>query len=513
MILSFDCPSSIKPYNWLQSPSMNKLATDPTNNQTDAYEQALDYLYSFINFEHKKQDRYMASKLDHTRPHRLLDALHAPHTRFPAIHIAGTKGKGSTAAICAFTLRAAGYKVGLYTSPHLQDFRERIRILTPDDADGRIAKPQFVHHINQIRSLEADFPDITWFEILTAIAFLHFAESGVDVAVVEVGLGGRLDATNVLTPLVSVITRLSLDHTALLGNTLRQIAYEKGGIIKSGIPVITANQEPEALAKLREIAQERRSPLTIVGQDWQYEAGSATGSSPDTFMSPDQQTLIIRRNPRSQLVPRNGRFHLPLAGDHQLENATVALATLDHVYPHFPRLSLATLQAGLASVKWPGRLDMIHSGDDATPILLVDCAHNPDSAHKLRDALHHSFRYKNLWLIFGAPADKDVPKILAELLPLAHHTVVTTASHPRSATPEDLAAISAELGFKVTAVPDMATALTSTWQQAQPGDLICVTGSIVVVGDLLNQWESLQSQLLNYQVTQTDSRQKLEIRE
>ncbi|GJM41877.1 MAG: bifunctional folylpolyglutamate synthase/dihydrofolate synthase [Ardenticatenaceae bacterium] len=472
---------------------MNKLATDPTKQQSDAeanaYEKALDYLYSFINFEHKKQDRYMASKLDHTRPRRLLEALGNPYTQFPAIHIAGTKGKGSVAAMCAFTLRAAGYTVGLYTSPHLQEFRERIRILTPDDEDGRIPKPQFVHHINRIRALENEFPDITWFEILTAIAFLHFAESGVDVAVVEVGLGGRLDATNVLTPLVSVITRLSLDHTALLGNTLPQIAYEKGGIIKPGIPVITADQEPEALAKLKEIATKHHASLSIVGQDWQY-VGTAVPHHPN------QQQLTITHSLAPELIPATSQFDLPLGGDHQLENATVALIALQHVQPHFPRLTLETLQTGIASVKWPGRLDIIHPGNAQTPMLLVDCAHNPDSAHKLREALQHSFAYRRLWLIFGAPADKDVLHMLADLLPLAHHTAVTTASHPRSATPEELAKMSTELGFVVTAVPDMATALTTTWQQAQPNDLICVTGSIVVVGDLLNQWESLQSQLL-----------------
>lgn len=489
---------------------MTHLAIDPIQNQADAdaiaYESALDYLYSFINFEHKKQDRYMASKLDHTRPHRLLAALGTPYTQFPAIHIAGTKGKGSTAAICAFALRAAGYRVGLYTSPHLQDFRERIRILTPDDADGRIPKPQFVQHINQIRALEDQFPDITWFEILTAIAFLHFAEAGVDVAVVEVGLGGRLDATNVITPLVSVITRLSLDHTALLGNTLTEIAYEKGGIIKPGIPVITANQEPDAQAKLEEIAQERGSHLTVVGKDWLYEAVSPETAVPQ---QPNQQTLTITRSQTPELIPTGSQFQLPLGGDHQLENATIALVALQHVQTHFPRLTLAALQDGLANVKWPGRLDIIHPGDEQSPMLLVDCAHNPDSAHKLREALKHSFAYNKLWLIFGAPADKDVPNMLAVLLPLADNITVTTASHPRSATPEELAEMSAELGFAVTAVPDMATALTTTWQQAQPGDLICVTGSIVVVGDLLNQWESLQSQLLHD--SQLNNSQRLEI--
>ncbi|MFZ1399630.1 MAG: folylpolyglutamate synthase/dihydrofolate synthase family protein [Candidatus Promineifilaceae bacterium] len=478
---------------------MNNSATDPTEPFANpaAYEQALDYLYSFINFEAKKQDRYMASKLDHTRPHRLLEALGTPYTQFPSIHIAGTKGKGSTAAICAYTLRAAGYTVGLYTSPHLQDFRERIRILTPDDGDGRISRRQFIQQINKIRALENQFPDITWFEILTAIAFLHFADVGVDVAVVEVGLGGRLDATNVLTPLVSVITRLSLDHTELLGNTLSQIAYEKGGIIKPGIPVVTAPQEPDALAKLQEISQERGCALTVVGQDWLYAGNDAN--------QPSQQTLTISHSAAPALIPSGSQFALPLGGEHQLENGTVALATLQHVQNQFPRLTLPVLQAGFASVRWPGRLDLIHPGDDATPALLVDCAHNPDAIRKLRDALHHSFSYNRLWLIFGAPADKDVPHMLADLLPLAHHTAMTTASHPRSATPEELAAMGKELGFEVTAVPNMHTALTTTWQQAQPGDLICVTGSIVVVGDLLNQWESLQSQLLN------QAQQRLEI--
>ncbi len=491
---------------------MNNSATVPTEQQTSAspiasakaYEEALDYLYSFINFEAKKQDRYMANKLDHTRPGRLMEALGNPYRQYPAIHIAGTKGKGSTAAMCAFALRAAGYTVGLYTSPHLQDFRERIRILTPDEADGRISRSQFVTQINKLRALEAEFPDITWFEILTAIAFLHFADCGVDVAVVEVGLGGRLDATNVLTPLVSVITRLSLDHTALLGNTLEQIAYEKGGIIKPGIPVITANQEPEALAKLQAISQERQSPLTVVEQGWQF-AGTAVPHHPS------QQKLAITHSLDPDFIPPGTQFDLPLGGEHQLENATLALVALQHVRPRLPRLTLEALQTGLANVKWPGRLDIIHPGDAQTPMLLVDCAHNPDSAHKLREALEHSFRYNNLWLIFGAPADKDVLHMLADLLPLAHHTTVTTASHPRSATPEELAEMSAELGFKVTAVPDMATALTTTWHQANPNDLVCVTGSIVVVGDLLNQWESLQSQLLSN--AQSMSHQRLEARD
>ncbi|HEY1408471.1 MAG TPA: hypothetical protein VF434_05980, partial [Promineifilum sp.] len=190
----------------------------------NSYEAALDYLYGFINFEHKSLERYHASKIDPERPRRLLAQLGFPHDTFPSIHIAGTKGKGSVAAMCAACLREAGLRVGLYTSPHLREFRERIRVLTPDDPVGCIPQAQFVSCLERVRPAVEQTLDITWFEIVTAIAFVHFADSAVDCAVVEVGLGGRLDATNVLTPLVSAITSLSLDHTQLLGDTIEQIA-------------------------------------------------------------------------------------------------------------------------------------------------------------------------------------------------------------------------------------------------------------------------------------------------
>jgi len=486
----------------------------------DAYEKALDYLYSFIDFERKKQDRYVASKLDPTRPARLLDFLGAPYKHFPAVHIAGTKGKGSVAAMCAACLRAAGYKVGLYTSPHLIDFRERIRILTPADDDGRIAKHDFVALMAMIKEAEAHFPDITWFEVLTALAFLHFANQQVDVGVVEVGLGGRLDATNVITPLVSVITSLSLDHTQLLGNTLTQIAYEKGGIIKPGIPVVTAPQPPEALARLIDIAREREAPISIVGKNWIYDGRpttddrrQATGDGRHFLRGlrtklragsvTDEQELIVVRTPNSSFIPSTSSgqapqpssFILPLAGKHQLENAAVALAALHVVQPTFPALNVAAVREGLATVRWPGRLQILHRGENA-PTVLVDCAHNPDSAEKLRYALTHDYDYERLWLIFGAPTDKDIIGMMKQLLPLAYGIIVTSASHPRSAAPAELARLAAGLGYEATPAADMESAVITAWENAGPGDLICVTGSIIVVGDLLNQWEGLQSRLL-----------------
>ncbi|MCA9978683.1 MAG: bifunctional folylpolyglutamate synthase/dihydrofolate synthase, partial [Anaerolineales bacterium] len=423
------------------------------NDEADnkAYDQAIDYLYGLINFEMRRHDRYMASKLDALRSHRLMDFLGNPHQQFPSIHIAGTKGKGSVAAMCAASLRAAGYRVGLYTSPHVQEFRERIRILTPDDSDGRIPQPAFVHLMDRLKTAVAAIEEITWFEVVTAIAFLYFAQQKVDVAVVEVGLGGRLDATNVVTPLVSVITRLSFDHTDLLGNTLAQIAWEKGGIIKPGVPVITAPQQPEALERLQEIAVERGSPISIVGQNWQFEGRRPKAES-------RKQELLITHSP-SDFCPHSSAFPLALVGDHQVENGAVAVAALAAVQPHLTGLTLDAIRAGLATVQWNGRLQTIHEAPN-TPTLLVDCAHNVDSAIRLRHALTHDYQFDKLWLIYGASAGKDIAGMLAELLPLAAGAVATISTHPRADQPDEIVALAAQAGFSMTAEDDLATAVT-----------------------------------------------------
>ncbi len=389
----------------LQSHSMNR---DLLSADERAYQEALDLLYSTINFEEKVIDRYQASKIDTNRTRLLLQLLNDPHSDFPSIHIAGTKGKGSAAVMCAAVLRASGLRVGLYTSPHLRDFRERIRILTVDDAEGWIGKADFVALMDQVQDHLAVLPDLTWFEIVTAVAFRHFADQEVDVAVVEVGLGGRLDTTNVLTPLVSVITSLSLDHTALLGDTLAQIAAEKGGIIKPDVPVVSAPQADEAMAVLKDIAFKRSAPLTIVGQDWLYQGRS--------------RRLQITHAPDGALVPAPISFDLALAGDHQLENAAVALAALDTVKRIFPAITLAAVREGLATVKWDGRLQLVHEAPDQ-PSLLIDSAHNKDSAQKLAAALAAEYTYRNLWFIFGAPQDKDIARDDGAALPYGpgHH--------------------------------------------------------------------------------------------
>ncbi|CUS05360.2 FolC bifunctional protein [Candidatus Promineifilum breve] len=455
-----------------------------------SYQRALDYLYGFINFEQKSLDRYQSSKIDADRPRRLLAELGAPQEQFPAIHIAGTKGKGSVAAMCAASLRAAGLRVGLYTSPHLREFRERIRVLTPDDPDGRIPEEAFAALIEQVRPAVDRRPDITWFEIVTAVAFLHFAQSAVDVGVIEVGLGGRLDATNVLTPLVSVITSLSLDHTQLLGDTLAQIAYEKGGIIKPGVPVVTANQPPEALHELERITAERAAPLTVVGGDWRYEA---IRERRDAQMS---QRLIVH-GAEPAFIPPGTAFTVALPGAHQLLNAAVALAALEKTRHRFPALDVAALTTGLATAQWDGRLQLVQHGP-GRPALLVDGAHNEDSAARLAAALRSDYSYARLILIFGAPEDKNVAGMLDRLLPLADEIIVTTANHPRSATPEQLAAMAAARGRDARLTHSVAEALTTATALAGPADLIVATGSIILIGDLLNHWDTLQSGSTRY---------------
>lgn len=446
-----------------------------------AYEEALDYLYGFINLEQKVLDRYHASKMDPDRPHKLLQRLGNPQSGYVALHIAGTKGKGSVAAMCAAALQASGLRVGLYTSPHLRDFRERIRVLSPQDPDGKIAKEDFVLALQPVRAVVPEFPDITWFEIVTAVAFTYFAMQAVDVAVVEVGLGGRLDATNILAPEVSVITSLSLDHTSLLGDTLAKIAYEKGGIVKPGVPVITAPQEEEALDTLQGIAAERGSALEIVGRDWQYAGHN--------------HLLRVTRSPDEKYVPEGTSFAIALAGLFQLENAMLAVAALRPFYERFPQVTLETIQQGLATVQWDGRLQIILD-EPGFPTLLVDSAHNQYSAEKLAQALQNDYEYERLWLIFGAPMDKAIRLMMQELFPLAYQVIVSAADHPRAAAPEALAAQAAELGYEVQLAATPEEALTMAFAQAGADDLICATGSIIFNGDLLNQWDRLQSRFL-----------------
>lgn len=446
------------------------------------YEEALDYLLTFVNYEKKMAEKYAPEKMDPERPARLLRLLGDPQSRFPSLHIAGSKGKGSVAAMCAAALRAAGLRVGLYTSPHLQDFCERIRVLTGDDAGGLIAREQVAELVSQLQEVEPHVPGLTYFELVTALAFLHFAREQVDVAVVEVGLGGRLDATNVLLPLVSVITHLELEHTALLGNTLREIATEKGGIIKPGVPVVSAPQAPEACATLEAIAASRGAPFVLVGRDWQAEGTPAPALG-------GLQQIALTRSADPGLLPAGSAFSLSLLGAHQQENGLVAVAALATVREHFPALTAETIREGLVSVSWPGRLQLLQEA----PAVVADGAHTPEAARRLAETLRALHPEGKLWLVVGATADKDVSAVLAPLLPDAAGILATHADHPRAASTAEIVQTAAALGYAAQGYDDVCAALQAALAGAAPEDLIVATGSLFVVGDLLNCWENLQS--------------------
>lgn len=421
------------------------------------YNEAIDALYGFINYELKRQDRYSPEVMTLERPAKLMELLGNPEEHYTIIHVTGTKGKGSVGAMCASVLRAAGYKVGMYSSPHLQDFRERFQV------NGNLmAKDQFVRLVEDLLPYFHSVEGITWFEVITALAFEHFAREKVDVAVIEVGLGGRLDATNVVTPLVSVITSLSFDHTYLLGDTLSQIAAEKGGIIKPGIPVVSAPQVDEARETLESIAEERHAPLTLVGRDWTFDPAPASISGQTVTVTHDHETHTYTTN---------------LNGEHQAINMTVALAALEHVKPVLP-IPDAAIREGLRHVNWPGRFEVV--GD-----IVLDAAHNRASALWLRDTLMALYPKRELVMVFGAKADKDITGMLEELLPVTNALVITQAVDSRAESPHTIAELARQTGFAGTIdiIPPVGDALDHARRLVPDNGLIFVTGSLYVVGE------------------------------
>lgn len=421
------------------------------------YDEAIDALYGFINYELKRQDRYSPDVMTLDRPAELMELIGNPQEQYPIIHVTGTKGKGSVGAMCAAVLQAAGYKVGMYSSPHLQDFRERFQI------DGNLmAKDQFVELVQDLLPYFHAVEGITWFEVVTAVAFEHFAREKVDVAVIEVGLGGRLDATNIVTPLVSVITSLSFDHTYLLGDTLSEIAAEKGGIIKPRIPVVSAPQADEARETLEQIAHERHAPLTLIGRDWTFEPAPASVAG---------QTVTIKHNRDADTYTTN------LSGEHQAINMTVALAALDHVQSRLD-ISNSAIHHGLRHVNWPGRFEVV--GD-----IILDAAHNRASARWLRDTLTALYPNQELVMVFGAKADKDIAGMLEELLPVAKSLIITQAVDSRAESPDAIAELARQTGFNGTidVIPLVAAAIDYARTLQADNGLIFVTGSLYVVGE------------------------------
>jgi len=444
-----------------------------------SYQESLDFIYSFVDFSMKRHvdDSHHFFKLDHMR--KFAELLDNPQDNYPSIHVTGTKGKGSVASLCASALQAAGYKVGLYTSPHLQEFTERIQINGME-----IDKAELVALVNRLRPLTQQVPEITTFELTTALGFLYFAEQQVDIAVIEVGLGGRLDATNIINPLVSVITPVSYDHRAVLGDTLTEIAYEKGGIIKPGKPVVLSPQQPEAEKELLRIAAEREAPITQVEKAYTYT---------EVAHNLDGQEMIITRRPTNNikapfsLAAEPLRLHLPLLGMHQVQNAATAFAALDIIAQNGMALSPQAVAQGFAKVTWPARFEILRK----EPPLVIDSAHNGDSMLRLRQTLDEYFPDRAFILIFGASADKELDAMFREILLRVESVITTQSLHPRAADPQGLAQRISPYNVPVQAINPAEAALSKALELAGSEKGIIVAGSIFIASAIRSIWKAI----------------------
>jgi dihydrofolate synthase/folylpolyglutamate synthase len=397
----------------------------------------------------------------------LLAALDHPELRFASVLVAGTKGKGSTVAMIGACLRQAGYRVGRYTSPHLLNWRERTCInAEPISTDTVIA---LAHPVGEaVKRIPASLGPPTTFEVGTAFAFEAFARANVDLAVVEVGTGGRFDATNLVEPRVSVIAPVSYDHTQTLGSTLTSIAWHKAGIIRVGRPAISAPQPEEARQVIHAEARRVNAHLEEVGREWWWVADGA-------------RTRIRSIHAEVKQID----VEIALRGDHQRDNATTAVAALHALAPRFD-VPFEAIRTGLANVDWPGRLEVLSKH----PLIVLDGAHNTASAEVLGRAIEREFAFKHLMLVVGLTEGKDATGVIGSLAPRAHAVFLTRSRHERSADPETLAVLvrSAAPHAQVNVVGDLAAALDAATRAARSDDLVLVTGSLFLVGEALLWW-------------------------
>jgi dihydrofolate synthase/folylpolyglutamate synthase len=461
-------------------------ATRITDRLSMTYEQALQFWYGRVNYEQRSPK---SSDLTLDRMRALLETLGNPERRLRIVHVAGSKGKGSTSALLASILRQAGYRAGLFTSPHLSHVEERIQVHGAPIHPGELAT--LMEDIRAaVESMEARRPAggaVTFFEVATALGFIHFVRRRVDVAIIEVGLGGRFDSTNACRPLLSVITSISFDHTEQLGTTLASIAMEKAGIIKPGCPAISGARAPEARAVIEGICRERAAPLLQLDTDlgYDYIPGRV-----------DEQTVCL---PLVRIrTPRNfwPVMELGLLGEHQAANAALAVAAVERLADVGLSIDMEHVARGLAQVEWPARLEVL----SLKPCVVLDCAHNVASAQALVDTLTTSFpgptrangrpgngasAAPRRLLIFAASTDKDLSGMLGILAPTFTHVFLTRYDNARSAAPHDLAErLRRCADTPCTLCPTAAEAWQAALAFAGPDDLICVTGSVFLAGQL-----------------------------
>ena len=438
------------------------------------YEAALAYLAQFINYEAHQPVSYDSRRFNLSAFETFLQQLGSPHRAFPSVHIAGSKGKGSTAAMVAAMLSQAGLRTGLFTTPHLVTMRERTQI------DRQLmSREEFAALVSELQTLVdgtamAKHRHIrTFFELTTALSFLHFARHKVDIAVVEVGLGGRLDTTNVLTPQVAVLTPIGLEHTRLLGNTLAAIAGEKAGIVKPHSCVVSASQAPEVVEVFARRCQEQDATLLLAERDFQWHVEMSTCYGNRMHFDAAGQHLTD--------------LEVPLLGRHQAANAAVALEVVSQLQQQGWPITEAHIRQGLAHVRWDGRLEVL----SRAPWVLLDGAHTVEAAVCLRQALTELFPGRRVHFVLGISTDKNIAGMIATLAPLAHQVTVTRYQNPRAYDPHVLAEAVQRHGVAVQIEPDPLVALAQARSKAQPTDVVCVTGSLLLLGEIKARLQGL----------------------
>ncbi len=420
------------------------------------YQQAVKYLFD-------RSAGGMKLGLDQIRA--LMERLNHPEQKFPSIHIAGTNGKGSTAAILESMLRAAGYKTGLYTSPHLVDMRERILIR------GKPLSKKAVTGMVRFLKPHAEAANASFFEILTALAFLYFADNNIDVAVLETGLGGRLDATNVVKPILAILTKIGMDHMNILGNNLSKIAGEKAGILKSGVQCISGTNKSAAKKMLSRIADEKEVSIRFLKDEVRIKNIRLT----------EEGSWFDYRSDQS----RYDQLYLKLLGEHQIENGALALMAVDALKEAGWSISEKAVRQGLESVIWKARLQILQRN----PTLLLDSAHNPLGIESLVRALTSIFKYNRLILVFGVLKDKAYQTMAEKIVPLADRIFLTKPMSDRVLDPEILSRLSVFANKSTEVIPDILSAWEKAVAMARKNDLVCGCGSIFFVGEVLRVWE------------------------
>jgi len=430
------------------------------------YKSALDYLYSFVDFSLTRNLRYSADKFNLDRMKMLMEMNGNPQSSYPIVHVAGTKGKGSICAMLASALFEAGYITGLYTSPHLQDYTERIQVNKKE-----IMKSEIISLINEIQPKVATIEGLTTFEITTAIAFMYFSRKKVDIAIIEVGLGGRLDATNIVCPNISILTTISKDHEKILGNTLVKIAHEKAGIIKEQVPVIIAPQKPRVYAVLEKEAQQKNTHIIKVEKNYKLRYG--TRSIEGQYFS----ILVKKNKKRIDLFTK-------LLGKHQATNSLSAYAAMQLLNDNGFNISNKAIEEGFKNLKWPGRFEII----SINPLIIIDSAHNTDSTQKLVQTINDYFPEKRIILIFGASEDKNIRGMLKILLPNCEKIIFSNSDHPRAIDPDQLLPIGRAFADNIEAISPIERALERAITLLNKDSLIMVTGSIFVAAAIRSIW-------------------------